>query len=206
MKKIYWIMALACMMLVSCGGHEYVDLGLPSGLKWAACNVGASSPEEFGDYFAWGETSAKQSYTSDNCATYGVEMNDISGNAQYDVAKKKWGGKWRMPTLDEIQELIDNCVWQWITDGSEDYNGVNGCKVTSKINGNSIFLPAAGFCDDSSIDEVGEYGYYWSSIPYDYRGIGMEATANNLKFGYRYGMRIDFIWRSVGCSIRPVKE
>ena len=93
-------------------GHEYVDLGLPSGLKWATCNVGASKPEDFGNYYAWGETSPKDEYTEDNCSTYEKQINDISGNAQYDAARANWGGKWRLPTKSEMQELRYKCTWE----------------------------------------------------------------------------------------------
>ena len=117
-------------------GHEYVDLGLS--VKWATCNVGASKPEEYGDYFAWGETSTKEEYTEENSLTYGKKMSDIAGNAQYDAARANWGGSWRMPTEYEWQELIDKCKWEW-----GKVTGVKVNKVTGP-NGNSIFLPAAG--------------------------------------------------------------
>jgi hypothetical protein len=134
-------------------GHEYVDLGLPSGTLWASCNVGATSPEEYGDYFAWGETSTKSDYTISNSITSGLSISelesrgiiDASGNltAAYDAATANWGDKWRMPTLDEIKELVNQCTWEWTTQ-----NGVNGCKVVGP-NSNSIFLPAAGNLDYS---------------------------------------------------------
>lgn len=134
-------------------GHEYVDLGLPSGLLWATCNVGASKPEDYGNHYAWGETSTKSSYTESNSKTYGESMGDIAGNSSYDAATANWGGNWRMPTKTEMQELIANCTWKWTTQ-----NGVTGYKVTGP-NGNSIFLPAVGSRD-------GSYGLYWSSTPY----------------------------------------
>ena len=142
-------------------GHDWVDLGLPSGLKWATCNVGASSPKGNGNYYAWGETSTKSSYTDDNSTTYGKEMSDISGNAAYDVARKLWGSSWRLPTYEEFEELLDedNCTWEWTTQ-----SGVNGYKVTGKINGESIFLPAAGGHSSTSF-HAGSNGYYWSSEP-----------------------------------------
>ena len=134
-------------------GHEYVDLGLS--VKWATCNIGASKPEDYGDYFAWGEDETKSTYTDDNSATYGRTNYTFR-----DAAKKKWGGTWRMPTANEFQELIDNCTWTWTTQG-----GHNGHKVTSKKNGNSIFLPAAGGRGGSSLASAGAYGYCWSSSP-----------------------------------------
>ena len=160
-------------------GHEWVDLGLS--VKWATCNIGASKPEGYGDYYAWGETSTKSEYSEStyyycndgdyhkltkycNDSGYGnkgftdgktkLELSD-------DVARQKWGGSWRMPTVEEFWELIDNCTWTWTTQ-----NGVNGYKVTSKKSGytsRSIFLPAAGYRDDTRLDIVGSYGYYWSS-------------------------------------------
>ena len=157
-------MTLICMMMVSCGkkkhnGHEYVDLGLS--VKWATCNVGATSPEDFGHYFAWGETSPKDEYTEDNCSTCGKQMSDIAGNAQYDAATANWGGDWRMPTKAEQEELLNNCTWTWTTQ-----NGVNGYNVKGP-NGNSIFLPAAG-SRKSSLYGAGSGGGYWGSTPYDY--------------------------------------
>ena len=147
-------------------GYGWVDLGLS--VKWATCNVGASKPEEYGDYYAWGETTTKSNYSSSNSATYGLSTSqlqsqgyiDSNGNltAQYDAATANWGGDWRMPTYDELNELRTKCTWTWTTQ-----NGVNGYKVTSKTNSNYIFLPAAGFRDGSSLDSAGGYGYYWSS-------------------------------------------
>ena len=194
-------------------GHEYVDLGLPSGLKWATCNVGANSPEEYGDYFAWGEVKTKMKYSKDNyafCHTkeesglwefgYGVKKidnymflgEDIS-ETQYDVARKKWGGNWRMPTYDEMEELVDNCYWEWTTQ-----NGVKGYKVTGP-NGNSIFLPAAGYRDGSSLDRAGSLGNYWSSTPNESNShhawdLNFNSSEYDMSYYYRY----------YGRSVRPV--
>lgn len=138
-------------------GHKYVDLGLS--VKWATCNVGANKPEEYGDYFAWGEIETKTSFVENNCTTFRKQMSDISGNPQYDVARKKWGVTWRMPTKAEMEELTNRCTWQWTK-----RNGVNGYKVIGP-NGNHIFLPAAGTSRWSCfIDGIGGY---WSSTPYD---------------------------------------
>ena len=179
----------------SINGYKYINLGLPSGLKWATCNVGASSPEGYGDYYAWGETETKSRYTSDNCSTYGVQMNDISGNAQYDIARKKWGGSWRMPTKTEIEELIDNCTWRWTTQ-----NGVKGYNVTGP-NGNSIFFPAAGYRYGSSLYDAGEDGYYWSSTPYE----SSSYYAYYLRF-FSGNQNVDWFGRYKGRSVRPVAE
>ncbi|MBQ7946501.1 MAG: InlB B-repeat-containing protein, partial [Bacteroidales bacterium] len=159
-------------------GYEWVDLGLPSGLKWATCNVGATTPQGYGDYFAWGETSPKSNYTwetykfrtsgdnDDNVkfnkyntsSNHGTVDNKTTLDLSDDAARANWGGKWRMPTEAEQEELRNNCTWTWTLQ-----KGVNGYKVTSKTNGNSIFLPAAGGCDGTSVYRVGSYGYYWSS-------------------------------------------
>ena len=174
-------------------GRECVDLGLS--VKWAACNVGAEIPEEYGDYFAWGEISPKNSYYEDNCSTYGVAMSDISGNPQYDAATANWGGAWRMPTRSEIVELIENCTWEWTT-----LNGVDGQRVTGP-NGNSIFLPAAGYRYGTSSSLVGSYGYYWSSTPLggdDYRAYPLLFNSDSYDWSW--------IRRYSGKSVRPVLE
>ena len=142
----------------SCNGHKYVDLGLPSGILWATCNVGASTPEEYGGYYAWGETETKSSYTKGNSKTCDKNMSDISGNPAYDVARAKWGSNWRMPTKAEFEELLNNCTCKYTT-----LNGKDGFKITSKKNGNSIFLPAAGNNNDGKLYNAGIYSSYWSS-------------------------------------------
>ena len=175
-------------------GHEYVDLALPSGLKWATCNVGASSPEKSGSYFAWGETKPKDEYTGANSLTYGKNIDDISGNVQYDAAAANWGEGWRMPTKDEMQELIDNCDWEWIKQ-----NKVKGYKVTG-LNGNSIFIPETGYCDGSTFTS-GSCGYscYWSSSPCD------NGSAYNLYFNSSRH-NVDYSYRYCGRSVRPVRD
>ena len=175
------------------GGHEYVDLGLS--VKWATCNIGANSPEGYGDYYAWGETSSKSSYDEDNCTTWEKQIGDIAGTSR-DVARAKWGGSWRMPTEAECEELIDNCTWTWTT-----RNGVSGYKVTSNKNGNSIFLPAAGHRLETSRGDAGNWGYYWNSTPSedDTRG------SYNLIFNSGYH-DTDWGGRYYGCTVRPVTE
>ena len=140
-------------------GYDYVDLGLPSGLKWATCNVGASTPEGYGNYYAWGETTTKSSYTTSN---YTYSSNPPTTLPLYkDAAAVNMGGSWRMPTYDELNELKTKCTWTW----TYDYNGtgVAGRIVTSKTNGNFIFLPAAGLRGSSDLSDAGSFGYYWSS-------------------------------------------
>ena len=160
-------------------GHEYVDLGLPSGLKWAKCNVGAEKETDYGDYFMWGSVTPNNDtlcdwehapfnngasyYDEEYFTTHKSEWLDDNGNLkpEFDAATQIMGGKWRIPTDTEISELWDNTNSEWV----EDYNGtkINGMKFTSKINGNSIFIPAAGNCLDGSVHYVGNYGYVWSS-------------------------------------------
>jgi len=182
-----------------------VDLGLPSGTKWASCNVGASSPEDYGDYFAWGETSPKDSYTTDNSTTYGVSYSDLQskgiidsdGNltAAYDAATVNWGKGWRMPTKTQIEELVNNCTWTWTSQ-----NGVNGKLVTGP-NGNSIFLPAARYYG-TSLHYAGSYGLYWSSTAREYDSY----RANNLYFRSDCYSWYNWNNRHLGLSVRPVAE
>jgi hypothetical protein len=188
--------------------HEYVDLGLS--VKWATCNVGATKPEEYGDYFAWGETQPKDYYDwstykwcngsyntltkYNNSSSYGTVDNKTQLELSDDAARANWGGSWRMPTRAEQDELRENCTWTWTTQ-----NGVNGYKVTSKKNGNSIFLPAAGCRYDSSLSSAGSSGYYWSSsLSTDY-----PRTAYDLSFNSDY-----VVWngydRYIGFTVRPV--
>lgn len=188
---------------------EAVDLGLPSGLKWATCNVGASSPEEYGDYFAWGETEPKTNYIWStyrwcNCtyttitkycvsSIYGTVDSKTTLDPEDDVAHVKWGGAWRMPTDAEQDELRKICSWSWTTQ-----NGVKGYTVTG-LNGNSIFLPAAGYRYDDNLDRAGGAGYYWSSSLFMRESIG----------AYSLQMEESFLgWsnssRSSGRPVRPI--
>ena len=163
--------------------YEYVDLDLPSGLKWAKCNVGAEKETDYGDYFQWGLTTPN---TADDCTLenyrycngsdttltkynnisfFGTVDNITTLETTDDAARANMGGDWRMPTRDEIQELVDNTDNEWV----EDYkgSGVNGRKFTSKTNGSKyIFIPAAGYCLDGSVYNVGSGGYVWSSSLY----------------------------------------
>ena len=164
--------------------HEYVDLGLPSGTLWATCNVGANAPEEYGDYFAWGETSPKDVY---NWSTY--------QHYEGDAATANWGDEWRMPTKEEWQELLDNTANKWTTQ-----NGVNGRLFTGS-NGNSLFLPAAGFRWDDALNYAGSYGYYWSSsLDTDSQN---DAWLFDLYSDY-YGMYS--LYRGYGQSVRAVRS
>ena len=175
------------------GVYDFVDLGLPSGSKWATCNVGANSPTEYGNYYAWGEIEPKESYTEENCLTLELEMEDISGNPQYDAARANWGGGWRIPTQEELDELIEVCEWEWTSEG-----GHNGYRVTGP-NGNSIFLPAAGYFSGTSLKGAGTGGLYWSSTP---DRMNSQKT-NGLNF-LRASFFTDWNYRYYGYSVRPV--
>ena len=155
--------------------YEYVNLGLPSGLKWAKCNIGAETETDYGDFFMWGSVTPN---TPDECTWAKAPFNGGASDydsgyfnsvkdtvcpnnvlaKEYDAATQIMGGDWRMPTDTEIQELLDNTTNEWTQ-----VNGVNGRKFTSKINGNTIFIPAAGLCGDGSVNGVGSDGYVWSS-------------------------------------------
>ena len=172
-------------------GHAWFDLGLPSGLKWATCNVGASSPGDYGDYYAWGNL---EPMTDQYSGTLCRENTNISGNPEYDVARSKWGGSWRMPTWEEFEELIYNCSWEWTTKDSH-----NGYKVTGP-NGNSIFFPAAGFRYGADTYGAESDGDYWSATP-DYK-----------RYAYKLLFNSDGPYRSWstyyvnGQSVRPVSD
>lgn len=141
---------------------EAIDLGLPSGMLWASWNIGASAPEEAGNYYAWGETLEKANYswsTYQHSEDYEETVHDIGDNigfTEYDVANKQWGGLWRLPTWEDFSELTKNCTKKW-----EQLNGQWGMRFTGP-NGNSIFLPAAGFFDEKTFNEESTEGYYWA--------------------------------------------
>ena len=146
-----------------CPIAEAIDLGLPSGTKWASWNIGASTPEEYGDYFAWGETDSKENYNwgtynhSDGYSNDCYNLGDDIAGTKYDVAHVKWGGLWRMPTIEQIKELIDKCKITWTSQ-----NGVPGALLKGP-NKATIFLPATGWYWASEITSVGSIGQYWSS-------------------------------------------
>ena len=195
--------------------HEYVDLGLPSGTLWATMNVGATSPEEYGDYFAWGETTPKDYYhwnTYQWCNGSSDTMTKYCTNSSYgyngftdgkteldpedDAATANWGSEWRMPSEDQIQELINNCTSEWTT-----RNGVNGRLFTSKINGASVFLPAAGYRWGSELHFAGSYGYFWSRTLFS----SYPSHAYYLSFGSCYVYWNNYFTRSLSQSVRAVR-
>ena len=194
-------------------GHEYVDLGLPSGTLWATCNVGANSPEEYGDYYAWAETEPKSDYyweTYKYCkGSYGTMtkycINSDSGTVDNktelepsdDAATANWGSGWQMPSEEQYDELYNSSytTTTWTT-----MNGKYGRKITSKCNGNSIFLPAAGYRNGTSLRDAGSYGYYWSrslSTSDSGRACGLYFYSSYISTGSS--------GRSSGQSVRPVR-
>ncbi len=196
-------------------GHAYVDLGLPSGLLWATMNVGASSPETYGDYFAWGEIKTKNDYSwstykycngnhysltkYNDSSSYGIVDNKTILDSNDDAAAINWSGIWRMPTFNEIEELIANCTWTWLTQ-----QNVCGYKVTSKINGNFIFLPAASYYDGANAHDEGSIGNYWSSsLDNYYEYDGHNSRALSLYFDSDQVGNGE-LGRECGSTIRPV--
>ena len=194
-------------------GHVYVDLGLPSGTLWATCNLGASSPEEYGDYFAWGETEPKTTYdwsTYKYCngspetmtkyctkSSYGTVDDKTVLEPSDDAATANWGSEWQMPSEEQCYELYNSSytTTTWTT-----LNGKYGRKITSKSNGNSIFLPAAGYRYDTSLYNAGSDGVYWSRSLF----TSHSSYACSLYF---YSNDIDTYYydRSFGRSVRPVR-
>ena len=193
--------------------HEWVDLGLPSGTLWATMNVGATAPEEYGDYFAWGETEPKEVYDwstykwcngGDNTLTkycnntdYGYEgyIDDKSElDPEDDAAYVHWGSSWRMPTYVQLIELYENCTKTWTT-----LNGVIGCLLTGP-NGNTVFLPAAGSRHDSTFGGEGYAAEYWSrSLGRSYlNGAYLMCIAEEEVVWYNYN-------RYFGFPVRPVR-
>lgn len=246
-RKIYFclptfVVALLMLSITSCGDDEEnnpevinnnrvdaVDLGLPSGTLWATCNIGASKPEEFGDYFAWGET------VGFNNGKKEFGMIDGKGNAIYrwlniswedktpiltltkyntdgskgaidniielaledDAAFVNWGDGWRMPSYEQFRELLNNCNVEWIT-----FNGVNGRKITSTKNGNSIFLPAAGKREGKLHVDGGSHGYYWTRTLND----KSPSAAYDMNFSYNNQRTPHSNLREDGQSVRPVRQ
>lgn len=189
--------------------YEAVDLGLPSGVKWASFNVGATKPEEYGGYYAWGETEEKDDYSWSTykysngnansiikyCtnATFGISDDKSVLDPSDDVAHVIWGYNWRMPTADEQKELMENCTWKW---GA--LNGINGYTVTGS-NGNSIFLPAAGYREGTELMSVSGEGTYLSASLYN--------DDNSNACGFAFFIVRYFVvnpYRCNGYTVRPV--
>ena len=190
--------------------HDYVNLGLPSGTLWATMNVGACSPEDYGDYFAWGETTSKQVYEFETykwynntyytytkyciSSSYGTVDNKTELDPEDDAATLNWGPSWRMPTQEQIQELINNCSRQW-----KSLNGVGGIVVTGP-NGNTLFLPAAGYRLNGSVYNAGTYGYVWS------RTLSASKTYNACSLIFNPGeLYLEDFVRIAGFTVRAVR-
>ncbi len=177
----------------SINNHEYVDLGLS--VKWATCNIGAESPSDIGNYYAWGEINTKSEYIEGNCQTFGKDIGSISGSSNYDVAYSSWEGTWRMPTKEEVEELLDKCEFNWITK-----DGHTGCEVTGP-NGNSIFLPITGQRKGIALNPKRvKNGCYWCATPFSSKN-----DAYGLYFNSGYlGCTMDS--RFLGQVVRPVAK
>ncbi len=195
---------------------QTIDLGLPSGIYWASCNVGATTPQGYGDYFAWGETETKDyygwttyKYTNGGYGKMTKYCNDASHGdngftdmktvleAEDDAAAANWGNAWRMPTDAEWAELLEHCTWEWIKYSQDTF----GYVVTSKTNGNSIFLPAAGYLVDDSRYNAGMRGNYWSSSLNEDKA----SYARYIEFQSSKQERTQY-GRFYGRSVRAVRE
>lgn len=181
-------------------GHEYVNLDLPSGTLWATCNVGASRPEDYGDYYAWGETETKSVYSWDTYK-YGSSLSGIDNNGEdiagtkYDVAHVKWGGDWRMPTIEQCVELLNNTTRERTT-----LNGVKGHLFMGK-NGGTLFFPSAGYRRDSGLHDAGSRSFYWSSTLLEEKPY----TIDYLNFISGNVWENGSLIRDNGLSVRPVR-
>lgn len=197
--------------------HDWVDLGLPSGTLWATCNVGAENPEDYGDYFAWGETigynGGKTTFngvtykyargTSDTLTKYCTDSSKgtVDGKTELDpeddAATANWGSNWQIPSYEQCEELLDESYTYstWTTQ-----NGVDGRLITSKINMKTIFLPAAGFRRDTSLLTAGRFGYYWS------RSLGTDDSQDGRVLDFSSGsVNTYYSSRYFGQSVRPVR-
>ena len=191
-------------------GHECIDLGLS--VKWATCNIGADSPEGYGDYYAWGETSTKSEYSWETykwCNETGRSLTKYCCNSSYgsvddktvldksdDVAYVSWGNKWRIPTHEEFNELCDKCQIEETT-----LNGINGVLVTGP-NGNSLFLPKSGYYKEEHLSDLGKYGNYWGANAQDV----LCYVASRLMFGSITPFPSYSGNRYCGYPVRPVTE
>ena len=222
MKQLFYsALFLLTFLMVSCdllkeldiphtNGHKYVDLGLPSGTLWATMNVGATSVEDSGDYFAWGETSPKEEYSWSSyqwCKGYDNTITKYCTNAESgtvdnkttleltdDAARKNWGGDWRMPTATEVSELLTYCTKEIV-----EKKGVKGYKLTG-LNRNTIFFPFSGFIEGTELVNGDKSGYVWSS--------SLETAESN-KYAYELDyddgtIMIFYSSRIYGQTVRPV--
>lgn len=205
-------------------GHDYVDLGLPSGTKWATANIGASVPEDYGNYYAWGEIEIKEDYSwstykyffdnngdnvpyDDNWRVESGELKDIGCNiagTQYDVAHMKWGDSWKIPTSAQMDELQNKeyCEWTWTL-----LNGVKGYIITSKLNGKSIFLPACGVFYSNEQQHMNTDGHYWlstSETSNTFYADHLMFSSDSYETRHKSDLFQDYNGRDHGRAIRPV--
>lgn len=185
-------------------GFKYVDLGLPSGTKWANRNIGADYPQENGNYFAWGEIFAKTNYIKENSLTQGQDTSSLRSkgivnsnsvlSTSSDAAKARWGSTWRVPTKADFEELESHCNWTWT-----EYRGKYGFKITGK-NGNSIFLPASGCINNRACNFNGQNGIYTISTVH---------SAPDRAYAYIFGSKEHYVswrFRFIGSVVRPVSN
>lgn len=205
-------------------GHDYVDLGLPSGTKWATANIGASVPEDYGNYYAWGETEIKEDYSwstykyffdnngdnvpyDDNWRVESGELKDIGCNiagTQYDVAHMKWGDSWKIPTSAQMDELQNKeyCEWTWTL-----LNGVKGYIITSKLNGKSMFLPACGVFYKTKQQHMNTDGHYWlstSETSNNFYADYLIFSSDSYETRHKSELFQEYNGRNHGRAIRPV--
>lgn len=194
-------------------GHKFVDLGLPSGLLWAETNIGAETAADDGNYYAWGETEpqSSNSYSSSSykyCTSSGdyTKYNSTDGkevlDKEDDAAYVNWGSSCRMPTEAEFQELLNYCTWSRSSMTTSAGFSINGYKVTSKTNGNSIFLPFSGLYGNGNLGQYGSQGQYWLSSPLiqGFPYFFVISSNVNQRPQCTYGYRFD------GRTVRPVAE
>ncbi len=182
--------------VITINGHEWVDLGLPSGIKWATMNIGANNDYNYGDYYQWGAKDVyANTYSTNN---YNMGFTNITPTSGYDVVRNSWGVTWRMPTRTECDELYNKCTWVSTTK-----NSINGMLGTSKINGNTIFLPKSGYLSSGNGSNVGSACEYWTSI------VNTSNKENACSFRFisptDYACTTDGT-RRLGKSIRPVSD
>ena len=191
---------------IDCSWHKYVDLGLPSGLLWSTCNIGASEPWENGLYFSWGNVDG---HKKDSGFYFGTEVyqktpgaaltDNIPVDAKYDAARANLGGSWRMPTKDEFKELYDNCISEWTTQ-----NDVEGRMFFSRINGSTVFFPAAGYYIESMLINEGSNGSYWSS---SLNSLILQAYyAHEFSFNSITAIPQNYDNTFLGFTVRPVLD
>lgn len=178
-------------------GYEWVDLGLS--VKWASCNIGAAYSSDYGEYIAWGDIYEKSSYYDDNCKTSGVSYSNLP--YLMDAARERWGGKWRMPTRENVRELVNKCSWRWTS-----RSGVSGYECTGP-NGNKIFFPAGGLAYGLDVYDECTSGYFWTATPTQEDGEWKDKRSYMFYYNRNDDVEPASNWcvaRRNGLNIRPV--